>query len=145
MRLDQAWEKILDPVQGDGAIKIAYSKELVDNEEQYGQKVVYDVIPREGSASVQLEVQFVKPDAVQTRKKAHTKFKSDKLKKGGNMPPAYLLLWLLIKSIWFEASHVSKDSFVKIRADIKLFRIAIQVRKLRTQSKGASGTEFLTT
>ena len=137
MRLDQAWEKILDPVQGDGAIKIAYSKELVDNEEQYGLKVVYDVISREGSSSVQLEVQFVKPGAVQTRKRAHTKFESDKLKKGGKMPPAYLLLWLLIKSIWFEASHVSKDSFVKICADIKLFRIAIQVRKCGTKDSKA--------
>jgi hypothetical protein len=140
MRLDQAWERILDPVQGDGnigAFKIAYTKELVDNKEQYGQKVVYDVIPREGTGSVQLEVQFVKPDAVQTRKTAHTKFKSAKLKKGGNMPRAYLLLWLLIKSIWFEASHVSKDSFVKICADIKLFRIAIQVRKCGTKDSKA--------
>jgi len=95
MRLDQEWERILDPVQGDGnigAFNIAYTKELVDNKVRYGQKVVYDVIPREGSASVQLEVQLIKPGAVQTRKRAHTKFESDKLKKGGKIHPADLLL-----------------------------------------------------
>merc|ERR1712194_891234 len=94
----------------------------------------------------QLEVQFVKPGATQTREKAHAKFKSDKLKKGSHMPPASLLLWLLLKSIWFEARHglLSKDSCVKICADIKLFRIAVQVNQgLESNNESGSRTDLV--
>ena len=141
-RFFQSWEMILD--KGEGKIgAVAYRKQLVDIDNEktppakkppaYGQKVVYDVIPnREGSTSVQLEVQFIKPDAIQTQEKAHTKFKSYKLNQSNNrMPPARLLFWLLLKSIWFEARHglFTKGSFVKICADIKLFRIAVQVNQ----------------
>ncbi len=145
---DQSWDMILD--EGEGNIgAVAYTKQLADikNEKAYGQKVVYDVIPnREGSTSVQLEVQFIKPDATQTQEKAHSNFKSNKLKKSGNrMPPAPLLFWLLLKSIWFEARHglFSKGSFVKICADIKLFRIAVQVNQ-GLKSKGEPRTDSST-
>eukprot|EP00964_Phaeocystis_antarctica_P019325 scaffold10681_cov71-Phaeocystis_antarctica.AAC.1 len=151
-----SWEIILD--KGEGNIgAVAYTKQLTDidneksppdNEKAYGHKVVYDVIPnREGSTSVQLEVQFVKPDATQMQEKAHTKFKSNKLNQSNNrMPPARRLFWLLLKSIWFEARHglFSKGSFVKICADIKLFRIAVRVNQGITARKAQPRTQART-